>query len=169
MPARPLGPQGGVPRRAVADVGGEYEALDAAHPEPMFRSAEEADANEGANEASWLWMAPPEGDEVPLTPTVVYRAGGGVFEAAVADHERGRALFVFGSEEEAEGYRLRTGNYPAEEGFVNVPVDVVALKDLLALHECTYVVMPVSMVGDEGPDFFAAGDFVGMLESSPPA
>ena len=30
----------------------EYEALAAAHPEPMFRSAEEADADEGANEAS---------------------------------------------------------------------------------------------------------------------
>ena len=87
----------------------------------------------------------------------------------MVDHEKGRALFVFGSEEEAEGYRLRTGNYPAEEGFVNVPVDVVALKDILALHECTHVVMPVSMLGDEGPDYFATGDFVGMLESSPPA
>ena len=92
-----------------------------------------------------------------------------MFEAAVVDHEKGRALFVFGSEEEAEGYRLRTGNYPAEEGFGNVPVDVVALKDILALHECTHVVMPVSMLGDEGPDYFATGDFVGMLESSPPA
>ena len=105
-----------------------------------------------------------------MTPTVVYRAGGGAFEATVADHpEKGRALFVFASEEEADGYRLKTGTYPAEEGFVNVPLDQVTLEDLLALHGCTHVVMPVSLTGEEGPDFFAAGDFVGMLEDPVPA
>ena len=105
-----------------------------------------------------------------FTPTVVCRAGGGWIEAAVADHpEKGRALFVFASEEEADGYRLKTGNYPAEEGFVNVPLELTALEDLLALHECTHVVMPVSLTGEEGPDFFAAGDFLGMLEDPVPA
>ena len=101
-----------------------------------------------------------------MTITVVYRAGGGTFEAAVADHERGRALFVFASEEEATEYRLRTGTYPAEEGFVNVPLDLTALEDLLGLHECTHVVTPVSLAGDGGPDLFDAGDFVGMLEEA---
>ena len=104
-----------------------------------------------------------------FTPTVVYRAGGGALEAAVVDHERGRALFVFASEEEATGYRLKTGNYPAEEGFVNVPLDVDALEDVLDLHGCTHVVMPVSLTGEEAPDFFAAADFVGMLEECVPA
>jgi hypothetical protein len=105
-----------------------------------------------------------------FTPTVVYRAGGGAFEVAVADHaERGRALFVFASEEEATAYRQERGTYPAEEGFANVPVDLDVLEDLLALHECTHVVMPVSLTGEEGPDYFDAGDFVGMLEEPAPA
>jgi hypothetical protein len=104
------------------------------------------------------------------TPTVVYRAGGGAFEAAVVDHaEKGRALLLFASEEEATEYRLKTGNYPAAEGFVNVPLELDALEDLLALHECSHVVMPVSLTGEEGPDFFAAGDFLGMLQEPAPA
>ncbi len=41
-----------------------------------------------------------------FTPTVVYRAGAGALEAAVADHvDKGRALFLFASEEEVDGYR----------------------------------------------------------------
>ncbi len=101
-----------------------------------------------------------------ITPTVVYRAGGGTLEAAVADHEKGRALFLFSSEEEADEYRRETGTYPAEEGFVSVPLDVTALKDLLTLHECTHVVMPRSLTGEEHPDVFAAEDFVWLLEEA---
>jgi hypothetical protein len=104
-----------------------------------------------------------------MTPTVVYRAGGGVLEAAVADHsENGRALLLFSSEE-AEEYRRTTGTYPPEEGFVNVPLDLTALKDILALHECTHVVMPRSLTGEEGPDFIPADGFVELLEDLPPA
>jgi len=50
-----------------------------------------------------------------------------------------------------------------------VPVNPEALEDIVALHECTHIVMPVSLTGEEGPDFFAAGDFVGMLEECAPA
>ena len=101
-----------------------------------------------------------------ITPTAVYRAGGGTLEAAVAAHEKGRALFLFSSEEEAAEYRRERGVYPAEEGFVNLPLDVAALKDLLALHECTHVVMPRSLTGERPPDFFAAEDFVWLLQEA---
>ncbi len=102
-----------------------------------------------------------------FTPTVVYRAGGGALEAAVVDHENGRALFLFSSEEEAEEYRRETGTYPRRaEGFVNVPLDVDALENLLALHECTHVVMPRSLTGEEHPDFLPADGFVWMLEKA---
>ncbi len=105
-----------------------------------------------------------------FTPTVVYRAGGGALEATVVDHEKGRALFLFSSEEEAEEYRRETGTYPRRaEGFVNVPLDLEALKDLLALHECTHVVMPRSLTGEEHPDFIPADGFVELLEEGVPA
>ena len=104
-----------------------------------------------------------------ITPTVIYRAGGGTMEAAVVDAEEGRALFLFSSEEEAEEYRRETGTYTHAEGFVNVPLELDALKDLLALHECTHVVMPLSLTGDRGPDFILADGFVGLLEEGVPA
>jgi hypothetical protein len=104
-----------------------------------------------------------------ITPTVIYRAGGGTMEAAVVNVEGARALFLFSSEEEAEEYRRETGTYPHVGGFVNVPLDLVALKDLLALHECTHVVMPRSLTGEAPPDFILADDFVGLLEEGVPA
>ena len=72
-------------------------------------------------------------------------------------------------EKTEEHHRCETGTYPHVEGFVNVPLDLVALKDLLALHGCTHVVMPRSLAGDRGPDFILADDFVGLLEEGVPA
>jgi hypothetical protein len=66
-------------------------------------------------------------------------------------------------------FRRETGTYPHVEGFVNVPLDLEALKNLLALHECTHVVMPRSLTGEEYPDFIPADGFVGLLEEGVPA
>jgi hypothetical protein len=104
-----------------------------------------------------------------MTPTVICRAGGGKMEAAVVNVEGARALFLFSSEEEAEEYRRETGTYPRAEGFVNVPLELDGLKDLLALHECTHVVMPWSLTGEAPPDFILADDFVWLLEEGMPA
>lgn len=73
-------------------------------------------------------------------------------------------------EKTEEHHRCETGTYPHVEGFVNVPLDLEALKNLLALHECTHVVMPRSLTGEEYPDFFIPADgFVGLLEEGVPA
>jgi hypothetical protein len=104
-----------------------------------------------------------------VTPTAIFRVGQRALEAATADGEKGRALFLFCSEADAEEYRRDTGVYPAEEGFKPVSLELEALRDVLAVYECTHVVSPKPLTADsEGPDFFAAEAFVGMLEEFPP-
>jgi len=68
-------------------------------------------------------------------------------------------------EKTEEYHRCETGTYP----HVEVPLDLEALKNLLALHECTHVVMPRSLTGEEYPDFIPADGFVGLLEEGVPA
>src|SRR5215211_8113717 len=108
-------------------------------------------------------------EPIYITPTAIFRAGRDTLEAAVLDHEKGRALFLFHDEADAEEYRLATGIYPAEEGFKPVSLEVGALRDVLAEYGCSYVVCPKPLTTDsEGPDFFAAEAFAGMLERVPP-
>ena|SRR5215212_5692718 len=109
-------------------------------------------------------------ETIYVTPTAIFRAVGGTLEAAVVEEEgRGRALFVFCDEADAEEYRLATGIYPAEEGFKPVSLEVGALRDVLAEYGCTHVVSPTPLTADsQGPDFFAAEPFVGILEEFPP-
>ena len=108
-------------------------------------------------------------ETIYVRPTAIFRAGPRALEAAVVDEDKGRALFLFRDEAEAEDYRRETGVYPAEEGFKPVSLEVGALRDVLAMHECTHVVSPRPLTADsEGPDFFAAEDFVGILEEFPP-
>jgi hypothetical protein len=48
-------------------------------------------------------------------------------------------------------------------------LEVGALRDVLTVFECTHLVSPKPLTADsEGPDFFAAEDFVGMIEEFPP-
>ena len=110
-------------------------------------------------------------DEVLITPTVIYRIDeeGDRLTAAVVEHEDGRAMTVFRSEEEAEKYRAATGNYPASEGFKAVCVGHEELADILEIHGCTHVAMPEPWIGEGLVDFFKASDFIGMLEESAPA
>jgi len=84
-----------------------------------------------------------------------------------ADKDKGRAMLVFRSEE-AEKFRHATGNYPESEGFEVVSVDHEELAAFLQFHRCTHVAMPEPW-GEGGEDFFAAADYVGMLEASAPA
>ncbi len=58
------------------------------------------------------------------------------------------------SEEEANDYQRARGDFPEEEGFKPVTPNAKMLRDVLAMHECTHVVTPVSLVGDGEPDFF---------------
>jgi hypothetical protein len=111
-----------------------------------------------------------EENMIYMTPTAIFRVGQRALEAAVVEEEgKGRALFLFRDEADAEEYRLDTGLYPAEEGFKPVSLEVGALRDVLAVFECTHVVSPKPLTADsEGPDFFAAEAFVGMLEEFPP-
>ncbi len=111
----------------------------------------------------------PDEDLVHITPTIIYRLDRGVIAAAVVEHEDGRALCVFRSEEEAEKYRTSTGKYPESEGFKMVCVNHEALKTLLELHGCTHVAMPEVWTGEGNVDFFTGPDFIGMLEESVPA
>jgi hypothetical protein len=106
-------------------------------------------------------------ETIYVTPTAIFRAGRGTLEAATVDGEKGRALFLFRDEEAAEAYRLATGIYPAEEGFKPVSLEVGALRDVLAEYGCTHVVSPRPLSADSGgPDFFAAEDFIAMLEAA---
>jgi len=108
-------------------------------------------------------------ETIYVTPTAIFRVGRGTLEAAVLDHKKGRALFLFHDEDDAEEYRLATGIYPAEEGFRPVSLEVEALRDVLAEYGCTHVVSPTPLTADsQGPDFFAAEAFVGILEEFPP-
>ncbi|MDP9476808.1 MAG: hypothetical protein M3R38_14170 [Actinomycetota bacterium] len=108
-------------------------------------------------------------EDIHITPTIIYRLDRGVIAAAVVEHEDGRALCVFRSEEEAERYRTSTGKYPESEGFKVVCANHEALKTLLELHGCTHVAMPEPWTGEGEVDFFKAADFIGMLEESVPA
>ncbi len=105
---------------------------------------------------------------ITITPAIIYRLDRGVIAAAVVEHEDGRALCVFRSEEEAEKYRAATGNYPPEEGFKVLSANHKALATLLEVHDCSHVAMPEPW-GEGGVDFFKAADFIGMLEESVPA
>jgi hypothetical protein len=108
-------------------------------------------------------------ETIYVTPTAIFRAGRSTLEVATVDGEKGRALFLFRNEDDAEEYRMATGIYPAEEGFKPVSLEVRALRDVLAEYGCTHVVSPKPLTADsEGPDFFAAEAFVGILEEFPP-
>ena|SRR5215210_2005596 len=108
-------------------------------------------------------------ETIYVTPTAIFRAGRVALEAATVDsEEKGRALLVFRSEQEANDYRRTKGVFPKEEGFKSVTLSAKMLRDVLEMHGCTHVVTPVSLVGDEEPDFFAAEDFLGILEEFPP-
>jgi hypothetical protein len=106
---------------------------------------------------------------VVVCPTVLYRMDRERMAAAVAEGPEGgdRALIVFRSEEEAEKYRAATGNHPDAEGWRPVALDLRELSDLLEIHGCPQVAMPEPWTGTGGVDFFAAGDFIGMLEEAP--
>jgi hypothetical protein len=121
------------------------------------------------DDSSELEEKPMTEETIYVTPTAIFRAGRGTLEAATVDGEKGRALFLFRNEDDAEEYRLATGVYPAEEGFEPVSLEVEALRDVLAEYGCTHVVSPKPLTaGSEGPDFFAAEAFVGLLEEFPP-
>ncbi len=111
----------------------------------------------------------PDEDLVHITPTVLYRMPGGKMTAAVVEHEEGRALIVFRSEEEAEKYRAATGNHPEGEGWRTATLDSEGLGHVLEAHGCTHVAMPEPWTGEGGVDFFTGPDFIGMLEESVPA
>ena len=105
----------------------------------------------------------PDEDLIHVTPTIIHRD---THTAAVVEHEDGRALIVFRSEEEAEKYRRHTGKQPEEEGFKPVAVDLEDLANIIRLHDCTHVAMPEPWTGNGLVDFFAAGDFIGMFRES---
>jgi hypothetical protein len=108
-------------------------------------------------------------ETIYLAPTAIFRAGRGTLQAATVDGEKGRALFLFRDEADAEEYRRDTGLYPTEEGFEPVSLEAGLLRGVLTAFECTHVVSPKPLTADsQGPDFFAAEPFVAMLEESPP-
>ena len=84
--------------------------------------------------------------------------------------EKGRALIVFRSEEEAEKYRFDTGKHPASDGWGPAALDLEDLANVLEMHDCTHVAMPEEWIsGEGGVDFFEAAAFIGMLQESAPA
>lgn len=87
-------------------------------------------------------------ETIYVTPTAIFRAGRGTLEAATVDGQKGRALFLFHDEGDAEEYRLATGLYPAEEGFKPLSLEVGALRDVLAAFDCTHVVSPKPLTAD---------------------
>jgi hypothetical protein len=115
-------------------------------------------------------------EDVHITPTIIHRAYAGPdvaheFTHGVATVEPEpdrRALIVFRSQEEAEKYRAATGKHPKEEGFRTATLDLEELGHILEQHECAFVAMPEPWTEDRsgGVDFFAASDFIGMLEGS---
>ncbi len=115
-------------------------------------------------------------EEIHITPTIIHRAYAGPdvtheFTHGVATAEKpekGRALIVFRSQEEAEKYRSATGKHPEEEGFRTATLDLEELGHVLEEHGCTHVAMPEPWTEDRsrGVDFFKASDLIGMLEGS---
>jgi hypothetical protein len=110
-------------------------------------------------------------EETHITPTIIHRAYKRsddeiVHGAATVEHEKGRALIVFRSEEEAEKYRRATGKHSEEEGFRTAALDLEELGHVLEAHECTLVAMPEPWTADRSGrvDFFAPSDFIGMLQ-----
>ncbi len=112
-------------------------------------------------------------EDIHITPTIIHRAYAGPDVAHEFTHgvatvekpEKGRALIVFRSQEEAEKYRSATGKHPKEEGFRTATLDLEELGHVLEEHGCTHVAMPEPWTDDlsGGVDFFAASDFIGML------
>jgi hypothetical protein len=104
-----------------------------------------------------------------LSPTALYRMDRDTQAAAVVEGPEGgdRALIVLRSEEEAGKYRAATGNHPEAEGWRPVALGLRELSDLLEIHGCSHVAMPEPWTGTGGVDFFAAADFIGMLEAAP--
>jgi len=90
--------------------------------------------------------------------------------AVVEKPEKGRALIVFRSEEEAEKYRSDTGKHPASDGWGPAALDLEDLANVLEMPDCTHVAMPEEWIGGKGGvDFFEAAAFIGMLQESAPA
>ena len=108
-------------------------------------------------------------ERVHLAPTVLRRVTPEKVAAAVVEgpEGQGRALIVFRSQEEAEKYRAATGNHPEAEGWAPVAVGLRELSDVLEMHGCDHVAMPEPWTGKAGVDFFAAPDFIEMLEAAP--
>ena len=106
-------------------------------------------------------------DIVEVRPTVLYRMAPETVTAAVVEGPEGRALIVFRSEGETGKYRAATGNHPEADGWRPVAPDLRGISDLLELHGCTHVAMPEPWTETGGVDFFAAADFIGMLEEAP--
>ncbi len=115
-------------------------------------------------------------EDIHITPTIIHRAYAGPDVAHEFTHgvatvekpEKGRALIVFRSQEEAEKYRSATGKHPEEEGFRTLALDLEELGHIIEEHGCTHVAMPEPWTDDlsGGVDFFAASDFIAMLEGS---
>jgi len=57
--------------------------------------------------------------------------------AVVEKPEKGRALIVFRSEEEAEKYRSDTGKHPASDGWGPAALDLEDLANVLEMPDCT--------------------------------
>jgi len=119
-----------------------------------------------------LHRAAGEDDVIHVVPTIIHSgdlARGTHTVATVEELEKGRALIVFRSEEEAEKYRASTGNHPEAEGWRAAALELEELGRVLEAHGCTHVAMPEEWTGEGAVDFFAAGDFIGMLEGRIPA
>jgi len=109
-------------------------------------------------------------EDVHVTPTIIHcahkRSDDEIIHGAVTveQPEKGRALIVFRSQEEAEKYRAATGKHPEEEGFRTASLDLEELGHVLEAHGCTHVAMPEEWTGGKGGvDFFKAADFIGLL------
>jgi hypothetical protein len=70
--------------------------------------------------------------------------------AVVEKPEKGRALIVFRSEEEAEKYRSDTGKHPASDGWGPAALDLEDLANVLEMHDCTHVAMLEEWIGGKG-------------------
>ncbi len=107
-------------------------------------------------------------EHVHIAPTVLYRMDRGTMAAAVVEESgKGRALIVFRSEGEAEKYRAATGKSPEAEGWRPVALELPDLANVLEMHGCSHVAMPEPWTGAGGVDFFAASDFIALLEAAP--
>lgn len=107
-----------------------------------------------------------------IYPTVLYRIDridvqAARTAAAVVDTELGKALLVFRSRADAEGFRRDTGRLPVSEGFGAVNVGDEEIADLLEMHSLRAVAMPEAWTGHGRVDLFSAENFLRLLEESP--